>query len=298
MNIQQFNLDYKLSLLNNGLTTDLTSDTRYKFDIDVFIDKNAQFASDSFVITIRNLPRDLIDKINKPRIKVATKDKLTYVVLSLKGNNQTEYYQVLQKEALEIKSLKEENGTTYVTTISGFSGANALSFSSNINLSDITIPDLLKRISSNMGMNFVNSTTSNQFNLLDPINVQKHDFNFGEKQNIDIISKLEKSLSKKGYTMYLDNNDIILINDNKTRYNYTITQENIKKSSDIVSNIINLECFLLPQIGIYDKITIDDRTNTMTKGTYRVVSVKHDFRYRNTGETSGTTTVELLATSL
>ena len=98
--------------------------------------------------------------------------------------------------------------------------------------------------------------------------------------------------------MYLDNNDIILINDNKTRYNYTITQENIKKSSDIVSNIINLECFLLPQIGIYDKITIDDRTNTMTKGTYQVVSVKHDFRYRNTGETSGTTTVELLATSL
>lgn len=291
MSIKQNNLDYKLSLITNNQIIDLTSDNEYKFDCDIFIDKNAQFASDSFTIDINNLPKTLIDKINKPRIKASTISEITYVNLSLKGNAGTEYYQVLQKEALEIKSLKTDYGTTYITTISGYSGANVLSFSSNINLSNITIPDLLKKIANNMGMNFVNHTVKN---ITDPINVKRQDFFIGEKKNSEILSKIEQSLIPKGYKFYLDNKDIVLINDNQYYREYEITEDNIKKSSDIQSNVITIECFLLPKLQIFDKIKIIDNTNKTTKGTYKITSIKHNFQYRNNGKTSGTTTVELL----
>jgi hypothetical protein len=265
---------------------DLTeNDAGVKYDLTARVTKSTTFGADNFELTIINLDKNFIRSIDKQRL--ALEPSIT-VKLSVKGSTDNAYYEIINKEAVEVLPSKEA-GIKTQTKIYGYSGSSTLNAYSNVNFKDSTLSDVVKKLANDAGMTFENKTTTD--NLL---NKEKSDFIFGNDSIFQHLSKITTGVKNNNASLFIDNNNITVLENTQYRKKHIVTSENLKSTPTFPSNIITVSLFLYPAINVGDLLEIKDDLNTAISGTYTVINCEHRFDYFKEGKTGGTTNVDLL----
>jgi hypothetical protein len=187
--VRQNNLDYSLEIsINGSVVLEVLQEEVVKYDIDVDIMQSNVFQEDNFTLTIYNLERSLTNRLEKPTLD---RSKTIRVHLWLKGTGNTGYYKVLDKQALEVYTQKQDNAKTTVTTLYGTSSMSLGSIASSINFKDKSLKDVVIEIANKTG-NQIEEVISGD----NPLNATKSSINLN-KNPTEILKMVEASANKK-----------------------------------------------------------------------------------------------------
>jgi len=261
-----------------GETLTFSSD---QYDISGDIQRSSVANLNSGNITVDNIFPATFSRLWKARIGANSGQIILRVEIGREGLG---FFKVCEKDIIESSMTKSEQ--TYKAKFLAVAGMNALSQNYTINTKNANLQQIMEDFS---------SVTTIPIGKIQTTDIKNVDFVTLPQTGTQTLKQIERAFPNAN--VYVDGNKIYAIDKNSwinKNKGLKIGTNQLRLPPTLEANRIKCDIHLDPRFEINDIVEIDSKVSPYLNGQYKVVNVIHNFSITRTGNSTGSTKIELL----
>lgn len=264
-----------------GRTGEILTFASDNYDISGNIQRSSLANLNSGSITVDNIPPATFSRLWKTRIGANNGQIILRVEIGREGLG---LFKVCEKDIIESSMTKNEQ--TYKATFLAVASMNALAQNYTMNSKNANLQQIMEDFSSETKIPIGRVQTSDTKNV---------DFVTFPQTGTKTLKEIERSFPNAN--VYIDGNKIYAIDKKSwinTNKGLKITTNQLRLPPTLEANRIKCDIHLDPRFEINDIAQIESTVSPYLNGQYKVVNVIHNFSITRTGNSTGSTKIELL----